>query len=393
MKKINELINNNIVILGNDLNSFLTSYSLKTRFPKKEINHLIIKNCKSDILSDNVYLSKDWIKNFDFKHNFNFSEEMIVKNFYEINNTQYKNNLKCLKIDRKDFLQFIKNKCIEIGVNVDEGYIKDIFQIKNSTDSSYKDRFNDFVYTYIQFDNLKVTKNIHAGFYIDCLGEKSFFFDDDYFDKTSHTANITPYSFKYKNYSKLLPNNYMISGCFDEKSDNKKSICEAIEDGILYKSYDGNKCYIRYYFNENFNTKQVSADIIRKKFNIKDVKLHKNINSIREKNTYLNVFAMGNTIGNLENVVCNSELITQKLLIHFVELFKHKHISVFSKKQWSEFVNSTYEEYANLTSLHYALTTRSDTEYWQDILNQNYKIKFDKLKNFDLKPMMEYFNR
>ena len=52
-----------------------------------------------------------------------------------------------------------------------------------------------------------------------------------------------------------------------------------------------------------------------------------------------------------------------------------------------------FDEYANLTSLHYALTTRDDSRYWQDRLNQNYKIDFKKLKNVSLRGTIGYFKR
>ena len=32
-KEINKIVNNNIIILGNDVNSFLTSYAFKQKFP------------------------------------------------------------------------------------------------------------------------------------------------------------------------------------------------------------------------------------------------------------------------------------------------------------------------------------------------------------------------
>jgi len=391
--KVNKLINNTIVVLGNDVNSFLTSYSLKTRFPNKEIHHLIIKNSKSKILSDNVCLTNDWIQQFNFEHNFKNFSTHTISGFYDKNEKNYKNEIQTINVNRDDFIKIIKNKCLDIGVKIEEGYIKDYQYINGSMDSDYINLFNDWSFVYIQFDNLKEIKNIHAGFYIDCLGEKSFFFDDDYFDRETHTANSINVNYKFKHYSKLLPNNMMLSGYYEEKSDSIKSSCEALSEGILYRSWDGKKCYIRYYFNEEYVTKHIVTDKLKKQFDLKNINIHRNINCIREKNTYYNVFAMGDTIGNLENVICNNELITQKLLNHFVELFKHKHISVFSKNQWSKFVNEVFEEYANLISLHYALTTRDDSRYWQDRMNQNYKIKFDKLKNFNLKPMMEYFNR
>jgi len=391
--KINELINNSIVVLGNDLNSFLISYSLKTRFPNKEIHHLIIKDNKSTISSDNVYLSDDWIKQFNYKHDYKFSKKMIVKDFYDNDNKFYFNELKSINISKKDFIEVLKNKCIEINVKVEEGYIRDYGYIVGSSDTDFKDLFNDWSFTHLQFDNLKELKNIYAGFFIDCLGEKSFFFDDDYFDRKTHTANSINVNYKYKHYTKLLPNDIMLSGYYEEQQESYASSCEAQPEGILYRSWNEKKCQVRYYFNEEYVTKHIVINKLKKQFNLQDIIIHRNINSIREKNTYHNVFAMGNTVGNLENVVCNDDLITQKLLIHFVELFKHKHISVFSKKQWNKFVKNIYEEFANLISLHYALTTRDDSRYWQDRLNQNYKINFDKLISFNLKPLMNYFNR
>ena len=66
---------------------------------------------------------------------------------------------------------------------------------------------------------------------------------------------------------------------------------------------------------------------------------------------------------------------------------------MFSKNQLNEYIKDVFDEYANLTSLHYALTTRDDSRYWQDRLNQNYKIDFKKLKNVSLRETIRYFER
>ena len=79
------------------------------------------------------------------------------------------------------------------------------------TDPDYNNLFNDHSFISLKFDNLKETKNIHAAFFIDCLGDKSFFFDDDYFDRNTHTASAINLNVKYNHYNKLLPNDMMLS--------------------------------------------------------------------------------------------------------------------------------------------------------------------------------------
>ena len=104
LNKINEYINNSIIVLGNDVNSFLTSYSLKTRYPNKEIHHLIIKDSKSESLVNSVFLDNNWVKKFKFKNNFTKSEYQI-KNFYDINNVSYDNKINCYKENTINFSQ------------------------------------------------------------------------------------------------------------------------------------------------------------------------------------------------------------------------------------------------------------------------------------------------
>jgi len=391
--KINEYINNSIIVLGNDVNSFLTSYSLKTRYPDKEIYHLNIKDSKSESLVNSVFLDNNWIKKFKFKNNFTKSEYQI-KNFYDINNESYDNKINCYKENTINFIQTLKDKCIEIGVKVDEGFIRDYQHILgNTTDPFYSNLFNDNSFVSLKFDNLKETKNIHAGFFIDCLGDKSFFFDDDYFDRNTHTANSINLNVKYNQYSKLLPNDMMLSATYKNKDNKTGNVCEARPEGILYRYYDKDLVYLRYYFAENYVTKHIVTDLLKKEFDLKDIKIHRNINCQREYNNYFNVFALGRTVGNFENIICDDGLITQRILIDFVELFKHKQISVYTKKQYNEYVKEIFDEYANLTSLHYALTTRDDSRYWQDRLNENYEIDFKKLGRVSLRETIRYFKR
>ena len=394
LNKINEFINNSIIVLGNDVNSFLTSYSLKIRYPNKEIHHLIIKDSKSESLINSVFLDNNWVKKFKFRDTLFTKSEYQIKNFYDINNESYDNKINCYKENTINFIKILKDKCIEIGVKIDEGFIRDYQHIVGmDTDPDYNNLFNDHSFISLKFDNLKETKNIHAGFFIDCLGDKSFFFDNDYFDRNTHTANAINLNVKYNHYNKLLPNDMMLSATYKNKDNKTGSVCEARPEGILYRYYDKDIVYLRYYFTESYATKHIVTDLLKKEFDLEDIKIHRNINCQREYSNYVNVFALGRTIGNFENVICDDSLITQRILVDFVEVFKHRQIGVFSKKQLNEYIKDVFDEYANLTSLHYALTTRDDSRYWQDRLNQNYKIDFKKLKNVSLRETIRYFQR
>ena len=151
-KEINKIVNNNIIILGNDVNSFLTSYAFKQKFPEKNITHLIVSDNKNVILNDNV------LQKFDLQIH---SESSLysIQGFYDDDDEGSISDLKSYNITKKDLIRILKDKSKDLGVIFSEVVIKDITQTQDHPDdgsvnsNQHSNLFNDFSYTRIKFDN------------------------------------------------------------------------------------------------------------------------------------------------------------------------------------------------------------------------------------------------
>ena len=102
-KEINKIVNNNIIILGNDVNSFLTSYAFKQKFPEKNITHLIVSDNKNVILNDNVFLDDEFMQKFDLQIH---SESSLysIQGFYDDDDEGSISDLKSYNITKKDLI-------------------------------------------------------------------------------------------------------------------------------------------------------------------------------------------------------------------------------------------------------------------------------------------------
>ncbi len=393
-KEINKFVNDSIVILGNDVNSFLTSYAFKHRFPEKNITHLIVSDNKNIILNDNVLIDN----NFANKFNLHLDCERnlySVQGFYDDDDNGYISSLNSYSMTKKDLIETLKTRSEKLGVNFSEGVIKDITQTQDQIDDGsenskhHSNLFNDFAYTRIKFDNYGFVdkpeiKDYHAGFFIDCMGRKSFFFDDDYFDRSTHLANCVNENYNFNWQSSLLRNNELVVGVSKNKNDYVDgTMFTAKSDYVMYESVCGDKVYTRIYYYEHHKDRHSITKLLKDEYGCEQTYFLENINSIREDFTSKNVFGLGETIAHIEPIVADETIITQRLLMEMVELFKHNHINEYRKRQWSLYVFNFLNELLNTTSLHYALTVRCDSKYWEDTLN--WKFTTNKSKVSDTK--------
>ena len=132
-KEINKIVNNNIIILGNDVNSFLTSYAFKQKFPEKNITHLIVSDNKNVFLNDNVFLDDEFMQKFDLQIH---SESSLysIQGFYDDDDEGSISDLKSYNITKKDLIRILKDKSKDLGVIFSEGVIKDITQTQDQPD-------------------------------------------------------------------------------------------------------------------------------------------------------------------------------------------------------------------------------------------------------------------
>ncbi len=404
-KEINKIVNNNIIILGNDVNSFLTSYAFKQKFPEKNITHLIVSDNKNVILNDNVFLDDEFMQKFDLQIH---SESSLysIQGFYDDDDEGSISDLKSYNITKKDLIRILKDKSKDLGVIFSEGVIKDITQTQDQPDDGsvnskqHSNLFNDFSYTRIKFDNYGFTdkpeiKDYHAGFFIDCMGKKSFFFDDDYFDKTKHFANTVQEQHNFKHQNDFMRNNELVVGVSKNINDLENgTMFYAKPDYVLYESVCDDNVFYRLYYYEHHKDRHNISKLLKDEYGCDKTYFLDNINSIRKKVITKNVFGLGETISHIEPIVIDDSIITQKLLLYLVELFKHNHINIYKRKQWTLLVNKILEEVLHATSLHYALTTRCDSKYWEDIMNIPFKADINKLTKsmtkINLSKILEY---
>ena len=87
-----------------------------------------------------------------------------------------------------------------------------------------------------------------------------------------------------------------------------------------------------------------------------------------------NVCAIGMSGGFIEPLESNGLLTVHEFLIRLVKILNRAVISNFVKQQFNVSCKRFFREFAEFVAAHYALTTRNDTKYWQDIQNREYKI-------------------
>lgn len=88
-----------------------------------------------------------------------------------------------------------------------------------------------------------------------------------------------------------------------------------------------------------------------------------------------NVCAIGLSGGFIEPLESNGLLTVHEWLTHLVEVLKKPIINDFARTTFNMTCRRMFRGFAEFVALHYALSDRTDTQYWKDIQNREYPVE------------------
>ena len=88
-----------------------------------------------------------------------------------------------------------------------------------------------------------------------------------------------------------------------------------------------------------------------------------------------NVCAIGLSAGFIEPLESNGLFSVHEFLTHLIEVLKKPIPNEYSKQTFNVACRRMFKGFAEFVALHYALSNRTDTEYWKDIHKRKYTIE------------------
>lgn len=324
---------------------------------------------------------------FEHKKEFGTPEDWTIKNmiknksdvldyvntFYSssslINNNKYTNNYhgkfdnfnpaydSTVHFDAVKFGIWLKNNvCIPNGVSVINKTVTNI-----NTDIN---GINEII-----LDDGEV---VSADLYIDCTGFKSILLN-----KIGES--------KFIDYSNIIPNNTAWATRIpytDKESELEPyTTCTALDNGWAWNIPLWSRIGAGYVFSNKFITKEEALEefknYILEKFPKVDIsKLEFNeINfrvGIHDKTWVKNVVAIGLSAGFIEPLESNGLFTVHEFLIKLCSVIERGKISQWDIDSYNTITFNQYNDFASFVAMHYALSVRSNSEYWKDITSKTF---------------------
>jgi len=254
------------------------------------------------------------------------------------------------------FGQFLEKKFKEIGGEV---VIDDVVRVATNEDG---------------IEKLILSSNeITADLYIDCTGFKSMLLGE---------ALKEP----FESYEDILPNNSAWATQLPY-TDKKKELvgytnCTAIQNGWVWNIPLWNRMGTGYVYSDKYISdedalEQFKSYLKRDDLNFRNLKMRV---GIHKRIFVKNVCAIGLAAGFIEPLESNGLLSVHEFLTRLVRVLNRDSISEFVKEQFNVTCNTFFKNFAEFVALHYALSERTDTQYWRDIQKRNYSIERDYVK-------------
>lgn len=286
-----------------------------------------------------------------------------------LGNFNFKKNV-AYHFDATKFGQWLKNNyCIPRGVKIIADTVIDIETNSNGID----------------FLTLTDETKVTADLFIDCTGFKSMLLEG---------ALKEP----WEDFGNILPNNTAwatrIPYTDKEKEMEPYTNCTAIENGWVWNIPSWERIGTGYVFSD----KHVSPELALKEFKEylrsdkmtihdpnRDVESfeYKLVNfrvGIHERTFVKNVVAIGFAAGFIEPLESNGLFTVHEFLTKLVKTLQRETISQWDRDAYNMTTKIQYLQFKNFVSQHYALSNRTDTEYWRDVTNREYSPNISSLE-------------
>ena len=303
-------------------------------------------------LSENLFNINDWwFKKFLYPEtpNSDYADLIYPDQMAYVNNNKFDKN-KCTyayHFDATKFGLWLKeNKCKKVKHIIDD--IKSIEQDENGIKSL----------------NNKYT----ADLFIDCTGFKSLLLD-----KTLNEP--------FESYEDMLPNNSAWATKISYK-DKKKELkpytnCTAYNNGWIWNIPLWSRIGTGYVYSDKFVSDEDALQEFKKYLGRDDLEF-KNIKmriGIHKRLWVKNVVAIGLSAGFIEPLESNGLWTVHQFLMNLLRNLEREKISQWDKDNFTYMCKMDYHNFAEFVAIHYALSHRTDTEYWKANFNKQWDEK------------------
>jgi len=255
--------------------------------------------------------------------------------------------------DATKFGILLKEKFRELGGRI---LVENIVNIQRNEDGSIK-----------QLD-LDTQNSVKGDLYIDCTGFKSLLLD-----KTLEEP--------FESYEDILPNNSAWATKQPYQDKEKELVgytnCKAVENGWiwnipLWSRMGTGYVYSDKYISDDDALKQFQSHLGTEDLEFKKLKMRI---GIHKRLWVKNVCAVGLSAGFIEPLESNGLLTIHHFIKNLIPVLKKEIVNEFAKQHYNLACRRMFKGFAQFVSMHYALSNRTDTEYWKDIQKRNYKIE------------------
>jgi len=209
-------------------------------------------------------------------------------------------------------------------------------------------------------DGITSLNNTHsADLYIDCTGFKGLLID-----KTLKEP--------FESYSDMLPNDSAWATRIPYKNKDTELVpytnCTAIENGWVWNIPLWSRIGTGYVYSSKFVDDNTALEQFKKHLNVKDgdfKKIKMSKIGIHKRLWVKNVVAIGLSAGFIEPLESNGLFTVHEFLMKLLRNLQRGEVSQWDRDNFTFQCKRTFRPFAEFVALHYALSHRSDTEYWK----------------------------
>lgn len=272
--------------------------------------------------------------------------------------------------DAVKFGQWLKNNyCIPRGVKLIPASVESIV----SDDNGIKELI------------LSNGDSVSADLFIDCTGFKSLLIEKEL-------------NSKWLDYSYMLPNNRawatQIPYTNKEKELEPYTNCTAIQNGWVWNIPSWERIGTGYVYSDKYVSPEEALvqfkDYLKSEymtvpdanrdvesFKFRDVQFRV---GIHEKTFFKNVVAIGLSAGFIEPLESNGLYTAHEFLLRLSRTLSRGKVTQTDIDMYNLVTKSMFDTFATFVSMHYALSTRQDTKYWQDVSSRSFDENMDRVR-------------
>jgi len=218
-----------------------------------------------------------------------------------------------------------------------------------------------------------LNKKYKADLYIDCTGFKSLLLGQTMKEP-------------FDSYSDMLPNDSAWATRIPYKNKKKELVpytnCTAIENGWVWNIPLWSRVGTGYVYSSKFVDDDTALKQFKKHLKREDLEFKK-INmrvGLHNRLWVKNVVGIGLSAGFIEPLESNGLFSVHEFLIKLVRNLQREKVSQWDRDNFNYACKGIFRTFAEFVALHYALSHRTDTEYWKNCMNKTWSEDLINLK-------------